>query len=91
MKDRRDEPEDNKRRCLTDEERREIIQEAAKIAAEYALDTLIPERVYDMCMEHFERQVGRSVIRKGLWAVGLAVTAIGGLITAWAKGWLRIP
>ncbi len=76
-------------RELTDYEIEIIAKRAAELAApkaaEYAMDTLLPEGVFNLVMEHVYREVGKGVIRKGLWAVGIAVTAFTSAVVAWVK------
>ncbi len=67
----------------------EVTEKAARKAADYAMDTLIPEGIYNMFMEHLALQIGKGVIRKGVWTLGFIVSAVFAVILAWFKGWLR--
>lgn len=68
-----------------------IARRAAERAADIVLDTLGPERMLDLFYDHLAKEIGKGIIRKGLWAVGLIVAAVFFWFSSWlaAKGFLK--
>jgi hypothetical protein len=62
----------------------EFIEKVAKRASELVLDS-IDGQITNLVLDEIYREIGKSVIHKALWAIGLIVGVATTAIVAWLK------
>lgn len=71
---------------LTEHER-QLVEIITRISSEKAADIVIDsldDKLVDIVYDKIAQEIGKGVIRKGLWALGIIVTALA----YWSWSWL---
>lgn len=63
------------------------LEKVAKRASELVLDAIREEP--DIVFGHIYQTIGKNVVRKGLWALGLLALGVLAWVTAASKGLIR--